>query len=111
MNPFKLLQRLGHWQALDAVIIRSNGERYALKVKPEEIQDATIAGDYGALVRVRVWSTSDAAAETGEGDVLEVTNTDGSTSRYAATRSPASTRYYDWRFLKNGNRKVFYTRY
>ena len=111
MNPYNLLKRLGNWQALNATLVGADGSRYDLKVKPEETQDVVVSGQYETVVRVRVWSTSDAAVEPQAGDVLEVANSDGSISRYEATRNPSSTRYWDWRFLKHGSRKVFYTRF
>lgn len=112
MNPYALLKRLGNWQALDATLVSADGEtRYNFKVKPEEIADHTIEGQYASVVRIRVWSTSDCAVDPTDGDSLEVANADGSVSRYVITRNPASTRFSDWRFLKNGTRKIFYTRY
>lgn len=111
MNPYALLKRLGNWRALDAELVHNDGTRYAFKVKPEEINDEVIQSQFDAVVRYRVWSTSDAAVEPGEGDFLEVQDAEGNTSRYQIARSPQSSRYWEWRFLRNGNRKIFYTRY
>ena len=111
MNPYALLKRLGFWRALDAELVHEDGTRYAFKVKPEDIAEEIIQSQFDAVVRYRIWSTSDAAVEPGEGDFLEVKDADGNTSRHEIARSPRTTNYWEWLFLRNGNRKIFYTRY
>ena len=116
MNPYNTLKALGAFNAIYGTIIRKNGERISLLVKAETVDDEQFQGTaYPGSVKVRKWSAAyeDFKGEVnlGEGDVLEITNDDGTSRKLPITRDANSTRYWDWKYKRAGYRVVFWTRY
>lgn len=111
MNPYKTLGKLGAFNALSATFIKKSGEEIPILVKPELVTDEQLDGGYLGSIKIRVWSTSAIDLRPEEGDALVVTNDDESTTRYVITRNAVSSRYWDWRYSRNGERIVFYTRF
>ena len=116
MNPYSILTQIGEFAAQDATLVKPDGARIPLKVKPESAESEAIGGDAApGAVALRSWSTNidgvEAAQYPNAGDRLEIVDETGATVSYTTTRDATTGRFWSWRYLKRGARIVFYTKF
>ena len=119
MNPYKTFEKLGGVRSLDATLIKKDGTRLALYVKPETNGAETFESEYAAAIGVRTWSANyadfigpdDSTLWPESGDSLIVKVDDGTLKSYSITRSTSTARFWDWTFTRPGYRVKFYTKY
>lgn len=116
MNPYNLLNRIGAFNAQRATLVKSDGRRIALVVKPESGETVAVGGQTApGAVPVKAWSApaneKSVALFPAAGDALEVEDSNGETKTYKTTRDATTGRYWNWRYTRRGTRIVFFTKY
>ena len=119
MNPYNTLARVGGVFSMPAELIKKDGARVAIRVKPiERAAEPISGGAMPGVARVRAWScaanelTLDGAAVKPEaGDALEVTSDGGAAMRYPLTRDATTGRFWEWQYNRPGYRLQFFTKY
>lgn len=102
MNPYSVLRRLGTFNAVDAVLITTEGE-VPVKIKSEQAKTEGIAGAFDGLAPVRAWSC-DADVEISAGMALKVDD-----DVFPLVRGDGGE-YWSWLYDRAGTRKIFFTR-
>lgn len=102
MNPYNVLQRLGSFNPIEAVLL-TQGAQIPIEIKAERREIDTIAGAFDGLTNVRAWSV-DASIEIAAGYALAV---DGDV--FPIIRGDNGD-YWGWLYNRPGTRKIFYTR-
>lgn len=117
MNPYSILSQIGAINAQRATLVKQDGRRIELLVKPESGVSETVGGQTApGAIAVRTWSTGADEKSVdlfpGAGDRLEIADeSTGEILSYATTRDATTGRYWSWRYLRRGVRIVFYTKY